>query len=148
MTVGRAPHPTPTPDTIHAMKNLLCLFALALVPACHSPNTPVEAVERDPNLAKVLYVGETSLMPSAEGIVLSNANGLLAVQARLRNGQPHERKLEYQWEWLDGRGVVVSSSSSLWTPIAIRPGEMASVQGTAPTPECVDFRLKLSKLPN
>jgi uncharacterized protein YcfL len=87
-------------------------------------------------------------MPSAEAIVVSNASGFLAVQARLKNGQPHERKLEYQWEWLDERGIVVSSPSTTWIPIAIRPGELASVQGTAPTPACVDFRLKLSKLPN
>ncbi|MEY2745741.1 MAG: hypothetical protein RL112_783 [Planctomycetota bacterium] len=130
------------------MKNLLCIALLGLAVACQASNTQAPAVERDPNLAKVLYVGEVSLMPSAEAIVVSNANGLLAVQARLKNGQPHERKLEYQWEWLDERGIVVSSPSTTWIPIAIRPGELASVQGTAPTPACVDFRLKLSKLPN
>ncbi len=130
------------------MKNLLCIAVLTIASACQASNTTPSAIERDPNLAKVLYVGEVSLMPSAESIVMSNANGLLAVQARLKNGQPHERKLEYQWEWLDERGVVVSSTSTIWIPIAIRPGELASVQGTAPTPDCVDFRLKLSKLPN
>lgn len=130
------------------MKNLLCIVLLGLASACQTSSTQASAIERDPNLAKVLYVGEVSLMPSAEAIVVSNVNGLLAVQARLKNGQPHERKLEYQWEWLDERGLVVSSPSTTWIPIAIRPGELASVQGTAPTPACVDFRLKLSKLPN
>lgn len=70
-------------------------------------------------------------------------NGLLKVQAQLRNTTHHRKRFNYRFDWIDDAGMVIDTPMSSWKPFSLAGKESGFVAAVAPTPRAVDFRLKL-----
>lgn len=62
------------------------------------------------------------------------------MQANVVNNTNGRIELEYCVVWMNANGMVVPTVMSTWRPIVAEPREVVSLQGTAPSPEAVDFR--------
>jgi len=69
--------------------------------------------------------------------------GLLKIQVELVNRTEAVRNFNYCFEWVDAQGMQIASPAPVWITSAIDAGESKYVSAVAPSPNAVDFRLKL-----
>ncbi len=70
-------------------------------------------------------------------------NGLLDAQVRARNITTEDVQFEYRYIWLDGDGMAMDTSMSLWKPLALHSKEDGFLKGLAPSPSIVDFLMEV-----
>ncbi len=54
-------------------------------------------------------------------------------------------KVEYKFDWLDGKGMQVFTATSTWKEIDLMPGETVRIQSMAPNERCKDFMLSMKE---
>jgi len=126
------------------------LAALVAMAACRSPVNTLErenprAVTDDVAAQKVIYGMRLEDTLAVESVIQGQREGLLMVQATVRNVTTKDFAFQYKYEWFDGTGFQVSGPSSTWVPRRVQGGEQFELLGVAPTPAVVDFRLKLQE---
>jgi uncharacterized protein YcfL len=76
-----------------------------------------------------------------ESVVSGN---IRKVQVALENAKDNNRTISYRFEWTDRDGMA-SATSTAWRPITLGGRETVNVSSVAPSPNAVDFTLKLSE---
>lgn len=71
--------------------------------------------------------------------------GIMKVQVEVRNDNLRPGNLDYQFEWFDENGMIVSTPSSAWQSFQIMKGETRSLTSIAPNERAKDFRLKIER---
>ena len=69
----------------------------------------------------------------------------LFAQALLQNLRSSDCSLRYRYTWYNASGIEIRAAASPWRDIKLAPQERREISSAAPTPECVDFHLSLSR---
>jgi uncharacterized protein YcfL len=138
---------------VRQKQTLLCLAAFALVGGgCTSVNTYENAAPQgqrqevadsrvitDPTLAaRACVVGVNAA---------TAANGIMRLQVEVKNLTRRAQTFFYNIEWFDLNGMLVSTAGGGWTERQIMSKEILTIQATAPSIACKDFRMKLMEHP-
>ncbi len=129
---------------------LAAMAATAFISGCSSVNTVTRAENvGSPNIVNDRRIttdpgleGNVSVIEVAEGQVSGN---LAKIQVTLVNKTRRALTVNYLFEWRDLDGMQVSASSSTWKSLRLMGGEVRSISAVAPTPNAVDFMLKLQE---
>ncbi|QBG47990.1 DUF1425 domain-containing protein [Verrucomicrobia bacterium S94] len=93
-------------------------------------------IETDSSLA-----GKLAIVQVNEGVV---SGDMLQIQVVLQNRKSKSMTANYAFEWVDQNGMVLNTSQN-WKPLQFAGGERKAVIGVAPTPNAVDFSLKIQE---
>lgn len=124
----------------------LCLLSVALVSGCESSNTYRSEPAARPN--QVDFASRVSNPFLADKIDVTSAfvaesDGLLRVQANVRNQTKGNGRFMYRWTWFDGQGMKVTGNSEFWTRREVNGGGEIEIVGMAPKSACRDWRLEI-----
>ena len=129
---------------------LVCLAVAALaVAGCQTVNTSqrAEPQARPDVVDDQRIVTDSSLADKAAIVNVSQgrvgSTGLLKVQAELVNRTSSRQRINYRFEWFDQAGMRVDTPMSRWTQVAPAGRETVWISDVAPTPDVVDYQLKL-----
>lgn len=107
------------------------------VPQAQKNNVDITQVVTDPSLKRKVQV---------VGINEGNVSGnMLKIQVDLQNRTNSYQEFYYSFDWFDVDGMLVSSPTGGWRPSGIQARESKSISAVAPTPDTVDFMLKLKE---
>lgn len=125
---------------------LICL-SLALY-ACDSVNTvePANPSAQRTAIADKRVITDSTLNGIAylKALNVAQSGGRMRIQAEVQNYSVSPQKFHYKYEWFDKDGMIISSPLSAWKSVVILGHESLSLSEVAPTPDAVDFRLKIS----
>lgn len=96
--------------------------------------------------SKVQELGKMRYLSVSE-IRSTRRNGLLVVQAELRNESIDDRQLFYRIQWMDQDGFAVGGEE-VWKPMLSRGKQKQLIQTVAPTPQAADFKIELQSPDN
>ncbi len=51
--------------------------------------------------------------------------------------------VQYKFQWFDARGMEVDPGSTAWTPLVLYGNESKSIQGVAPNPTAVEYKIHI-----
>ncbi|MBN1553065.1 YcfL family protein [bacterium] len=51
--------------------------------------------------------------------------------------------IQYKFSWFDEAGMEIDVDSSAWTPVILYGNETKTLQGTAPNPSAVEFKINI-----
>jgi uncharacterized protein YcfL len=111
--------------------SLSCLVVLIFV-GCKSAPTIDEMTVRMRETDEVKLVDMRSIM----------VNNLLKVDVSV-NVKSTKKAITYRFQWLDKNKFRVYGDEA-WKPIPVGSGQSGVIQGIAPGPAAVDFKLELS----
>ena len=131
--------------------NIFLILSVILLTGCHnSINSTVRAtgkaqpsyvqhknIQTDSSLSKKVHI-----LNVAEDLVSGN---ILRVQATVQNSRKKSITLNYIFEWYDANGIIIPSAIKQWKSIHLRGAESRPVVGIAPSPNAVDFVLKIAE---
>ncbi|MFG6204119.1 YcfL family protein [Pseudomonas retamae] len=119
---------------------LIAVVAIALLASgCASPQPPVPA----PGSAasKVMVMGPQKYIV-VEAMRVARENGFMLVDVQLSNSAEKNKTLYYRFAWLGAEGFPVAEEE-VWKSQVLYASQNRFIQGIAPTPKAVDFRLEL-----
>lgn len=116
--------------------------------ACRTVNTIERATPRAaPSVIQdARIITDPSLNRSAAVMQLNErlvANGLLEVQAQVLNRTAVRKRFNYRFDWFDDQGFEIATPLAQWKSLSLAGEESSFISSVAPTPQAVDFRLKL-----
>jgi len=88
----------------------------------------------DPSLARAVDVVGVN--------TVTTSGGLLVVQVELQNHTDSVQSFLYHFEWFDSQGMQIKNVLSASVSDQIEGRENKFISGTAPSPDCKDFRVK------
>lgn len=107
------------------------------MPQAQKTSIDLTRITTDPSLKRKVYV-----VGMNESIV---SGDMLKVQAELQNKTNSYQEFHYAFDWFDVDGMRVSSPTGGWRPSGIQARELKAISAVAPTPDTVDFMLKLKE---
>lgn len=113
------------------LSTALCIVVTTIV-GCKSAPTIDEMTVRMRETDEVKLVDMRSIM----------VNNLLKVDVTV-NVKSTKKAITYRFQWLDKNKFRVYGDEA-WKPIPVGSGQSGVIQGIAPGPAAVDFRLELS----
>jgi uncharacterized protein YcfL len=124
------------------------LGLLLLLTGCQGVNTVERAESRaEPIVIDDKRITSDGTLNQRAAIVRLNestvGNGLLKVQAELRNRTNDRQLVNYRFDWVDAAGMQIDTSLSKWQQLSLAAKENKLISAVAPTPDAVDFRLSL-----
>jgi len=118
-----------------------CRASVASVERAQSVGTPQvvqdKRVQPDGSLRRKIAIVQVN-----EGVV---SGDLTQVQVLLANQKSSRVTVNYAWEWYDVNGMLVHSTGAGWKSLPLGGMEQKAVTAVAPTPQAVDFVLKLKE---
>ena len=142
------------------MKSLLTklfLVAFVFIAGCYKPYDPrinlKEEVRSDTLASNIITrpIGTAFSALIGEGIEITsmqtvqNKGGFMEVHIAGYNKATGVRKFEYKMDWLDGRGLVIDSSTSVWLPVSAAGKSAFNFYAVAPSRDAVDFKINTRK---
>lgn len=136
-----------------ALNAVMLAGILALAAGCRTPSTvdnkqppgTPQVVEDDRVVPDTMLARKIQLVQVKE---VRTAAGLLQIQAELFNKSNRSEDVNYRFEWVDQDGLIIDTILSRWSRLTLTVGESVMVRALAPTPNAVDFRLKLVRPSN
>ena len=141
------------------MKKLVISLAafIILTAGCNKPVEPRvnvrEGVASDTllnnYLTRPVAVAFSALI--GEGIILTdvqtnkNDAGLLEVYVSGFNKSYGTKKFRYRVEWLDEKGLLIETKTSVWLPMSAMGKQPFSFKVVAPRPDAVNYRMDTRK---
>lgn len=123
---------------------LMCAAAaLALAAGCLSYSPTViekEGAQYDVRVGSLLLNNHIRV---TERSVDRNVNDLLVAQVRGQNVSNRDVQFEYRFLWKDAAGRLMSSGTSVWTPLRLTARQIGFMQATATSPAATDFLMEL-----
>ena len=124
-----------------AVTSLVCL----LLAGCQGPVVPyADSLSPYPQIHLTSYSLQGKIVVK-EPIVSRVGGGQLDVVVPVRNLTDQTLYLQYQYAFLDSRGVMIEGRSG-WMDLRIPPYAMAQAHFTSMTPEAANFDLDISRL--
>jgi uncharacterized protein YcfL len=128
---------------------LVWLAALALVGVgCTSVNTVANAEPQGQRqmIKDSRVITDRGLNRTARVVGINTTttpSGIMRIQVEVLNLRRSAQTFFYNLEWFDLNGMQVTTAGGGWTEHQIMGKETATLQATAPSPACKDFRMKL-----
>lgn len=125
----------------------LCLLAAGLLlSGCRNQKVAQAETREAPSAdRRVEMQGDLSNWLRVDEIVTAKENGLLKVQAQVRNTFSKTLDVEYRFVWRDAAGLEVESPASRWILKNIKGRDMELVSAIAPSDRAVDYIFKLKR---
>ncbi len=116
-----------------------------LLAGCQGPVVPyVDSLSPYPQIHLTSYSLQGKIVVK-EPIVSRVGGGQLDVVVPIRNLTDDELYLQYQYAFLDARGVMMEGKSG-WMDLRIAPYGMAQAHFTSMTPEAANFDVDIDRL--
>lgn len=136
------------------MKKHIGLSLMIATPLLFSGCTSaVNSTERTNSLARPSIVEDHRVQPDGSlgrklAIVQVNedvvSGDMMRIQVILLNQKSKSMSVNYLFEWFDENGMVLNSSVA-WEALRFSGSERKAITGIAPTPNAVDFNLKIQE---
>src|SRR5436189_6472507 len=107
---------------------------------CPLGDTKVSSMD-DLVKAKTAMEGRRTTIQPTE-MRCTKAGDLLKIDANLNNDSKSVKRIAYKFRWIDREGMRAWEEEN-WKPIMLYENSTMTVNGVAPTPKAVDFRLIL-----
>jgi uncharacterized protein YcfL len=118
-----------------------CTSTVNTVERADPVGTPATINDRriltDKSLTKAVSVVQVN-----EGVASGN---LARIQVVLRSNKKKAITVNYVFEWYDMNGMLVTTASGGWEPLRLMGMEERAISSIAPSPNAVDFVLKLQE---
>jgi uncharacterized protein YcfL len=118
-----------------------CTSTVNTVERADPVGTPATINDRriltDKSLTKAVSVVQVN-----EGVASGN---LARIQVVLRSNKKKAITVNYVFEWSDMNGMLVTTASGGWEPLRLMGMEERAISSIAPSPNAVDFVLKLQE---
>ncbi len=141
-----APHPGNDLMRSSRLTLVAASLAVAILAGCESSNTYRPERSARPNqiefqsrVSNPFLAGKVDVISAYD----SKSDGLLRVQANIRNQTNGNARFMYRWTWFDGKGMKVTANSDFWTRREVNGGGEIEVVGIAPKSACNDWRLEI-----
>jgi len=124
----------------------LASLALALLAGCENSNTYKSERSARPNQLEFEQRVSNPFLAGKVDVTSAYAaesDGLLRVQANIRNQTNGNARFMYRWTWFDGQGMKVTGNSEFWTRREVNGGGEIEIVGMAPKSACRDWRLEI-----
>lgn len=129
---------------------VVAVLAAALAAGCASPNTSGFTVGQGQdeygNVQEYLQVDNAKL---AKHLTVSDVktgqtrNGLMKVNLKLTSGHNKTIGIQSKLAWFDSEGIEIDPDTDAWRPMVLNGKETRTIQGVAPTPGAVAFKLRV-----
>jgi uncharacterized protein YcfL len=125
---------------------LAASLAAAVLAGCENSNTYKSEGSARPNqlefesrVSNPFLAGKVDVTSA----FAAESDGLLRVQANIRNQTNGNARFMYRWTWFDGQGMKVTANSDFWTRREANGGGEIEIVGMAPKSACRDWRLEI-----
>jgi len=121
------------------------LAGIACAVGCSSSNT-YETKNARPNAIEFeSKISNPFLKDKVEvtSCYVGQADGLLRVQANIRNETDNAAFYMYKFTWYDSSGLKIGASTDAWTRRDLNGGAQGEITALAPTRATVDWRLEI-----
>ena len=116
---------------------IIAVAALALLAGCATPPPP----EPGSAASKVVAMGpQKHIVVGAMRV--ARENGFMTVNVQLSNTLNRNKTFYYRFAWLGPEGFPIAEEE-VWKSQMMYGAQTSFIQGIAPTPKAVDFRLEL-----
>ncbi|MBV4485877.1 YcfL family protein [Pseudomonas sp. SWRI153] len=116
---------------------IIAVAALALLAGCATPPPP----EPGSAASKVVAMGpQKHIVVGAMRV--ARENGFMTVNVQLSNTLNSNKIFYYRFAWLGAEGFPVAEEE-VWKSQMMYGAQTSFIQGIAPTPKAVDFRLEI-----
>ena len=116
---------------------LIAVVALALLAGCATPPPP------EPGSAASKVVAMGKLKNIVVGAMrVARENGFMTVNVQLSNTLNSNKIFYYRFAWLGAEGFPIAEEE-VWKSQMMYGAQTSFIQGIAPTPKAVDFRLEI-----
>ena len=141
-----APHPGKESMRSSCRPLVAALLAVAILAGCENSNTYKSERSARPNqlefesrVSNPFLAGKVDVTSA----YAAESDGLLRVQANIRNQTNGNARFMYRWTWFDGQGMKVTANSDFWTRREVNGGGEIEIVGMAPKSACRDWRLEI-----
>ena len=116
---------------------IIAVAALALLAGCATPPPP----EPGSAASKVVAMGpQKHIVVGAMRV--ARENGFMTVNVQLSNTLNSNKIFYYRFAWLGAEGFPIAEEE-VWKSQMMYGAQTSFIQGIAPTPKAVDFRLEI-----
>lgn len=77
--------------------------------------------------------------------VARNSQGLMEVQVDVENNGFRYRSFSYRFDWVDARGMVIESQTSVWKTTNVPDGGSTVIRSIGPSEAATDFKLQVRR---
>jgi uncharacterized protein YcfL len=121
---------------------------LLVISGCKTVNTTQRANPRSSpdivNDERIITDGSLNQAARIQAVNEGTTGGdLLKIQVAVRNTTTSRQRFNYRFEWFNKQGMRIDTKLSSWQPETLHGKETKWLQAVAPTPDAVDFQLKL-----
>jgi len=74
-----------------------------------------------------------------------NSQGLMEVQVDVENNGFRYRSFSYRFDWVDARGMVIESQTSVWKTTNVPDGGSTVIRSIGPSEAATDFKLQVRR---
>lgn len=127
----------------------LVILLGAITTGCRTAVNTVENAEKSAIITPIKdtrIIGDRSLEDRIGIVRMHTAmapTGIMRMQAEITNFTNSIQDINYQIEWYDANGMVISQAGNGWQQLQFMARESRSLAFTAPSPLAKDFRIKL-----
>ncbi|PSB89447.1 hypothetical protein C5F63_04335 [Photobacterium damselae subsp. damselae] len=125
---------------VRATLLLLCSLFLS---ACSGSQTGLSLASSDNHLVISDPFLASSL--SVDGQKEDISNGVMHIVVPVKNLTNMTLKLEYQFYWYNQQGLELNDSLA-WQALTVNAGEVATIAGTAPSADAIQYRIGIRQL--
>jgi uncharacterized protein YcfL len=124
-------------------------LGLHVLAGCGSVNTTTSREGPSPSASPVqTRVNDllSEIFLSAKEVRMArNAQGLMEVQVDVENNGFRYRSFSYRFDWVDARGMVIESQTSVWKTTNVPDGGSTVIRSIGPTEAATDFKLQVRR---
>ena len=115
------------------------LVGVGLTAGCRTPPSAGITVETYPQNTMRVNSRILGGWLSVVDVNTVKKNDLLAGQVAAQNTTKKDCQFEYRFRWLDGDGLELTTTMSVWTPVSVAAMEKKMMQGIAPSKNAANF---------
>ena len=126
-------------------KTLLAVTATLALAGCGTPRVQQVSGPVVDGTASVAYNQRVDGIVIGQTIQIKDADGLIRAQTTVQNTNRSRATLNYKYEWFDGAGMQLPSTTKGWQQIQLEAKEDKRILEVSPSSEAKTVKIKVQK---